>query len=150
MTRCGGLDATTSSATSWTERGFFRIAGFAAPETCAAMLERVTDVVRDPGLAGELGVKVVPESNKAGVAVAHPEDGVSKIFKLHRDTVFADFAHSAEVVDLVSRAHRARHRRLPVAVHLQDGRRLGPALAPGLLLLPVRAGAARRRASGWP
>ena len=66
------------------------------------MLERVTEVVRDPALAGELGVKVVPESNKAGVAVAHPEDGVSKVFKLHRDPVFAGFAHSAAVVDVVS------------------------------------------------
>ena len=34
--------------------------------------------------------------------MAKPEDGVSKIFKLHRDSVFADFAHSAAVVDAVS------------------------------------------------
>ena len=66
------------------------------------MLDRVTEVVRDPGLAAELGVKVLPESNKAGVAVAHPEDGVSKIFRLHRDPVFARFAHSADVVDAVA------------------------------------------------
>ena len=59
-------------------------------------------MVRDPDLAAALGVKVVPESNKAGLEVAHPEDGVSKIFKLHRDSVFADFAHSAAVVDPVS------------------------------------------------
>ncbi len=66
------------------------------------MLERVTEVVRQPALAEELGVKVLPESNKAGVAVAHPEDGVSKIFRLHRDPVFARFAHSADVVDVVA------------------------------------------------
>ena len=42
------------------------------------------------------------EANKAGMEVAHPEDGVSKIFRLHRDSVFAEFAHSAAVVDLVS------------------------------------------------
>ena len=59
-------------------------------------------MVRDPDLAAALGVKVVPESNKAGMEVANPEDGVSKIFKLHRDSVFADFAHSAAVVDAVS------------------------------------------------
>ena len=45
---------------------------------------------------------------------------MSKIFKLHRDGVFADFAHSAAVVDTVVGADRARHRRLPVPVHLQD------------------------------
>ena len=66
------------------------------------MLERVTCIVREPALAGALGVKVVPESNKAGTAVEHAEDAVSKVFKLHRDTVFAAFAHSPEVVDLVS------------------------------------------------
>ena len=57
---------TAAQQSSWTERGFFRIGGFAPAETCTAMLERVTDVVRDPGLAEELGVKVLPESNKAG------------------------------------------------------------------------------------
>ena len=93
---------TAAQRTSWTERGFFRVGGFADPATCTAMLERVIAVVRDPALAQELGVKVLPESNKAGVAVAHPEDGVSKVFKLHRDPVFARFAHSPGVVDVVA------------------------------------------------
>ncbi len=97
----GGV-LTDEQRASWTQRGFFRIGGFAPPETCEAMLSRVTRVVRDPDLATALGVKVVPESNKAGIAVANPEDGVSKIFKLHRDSVFADFADSAEVVDAVA------------------------------------------------
>jgi phytanoyl-CoA hydroxylase len=87
---------------SWSTRGFFRVPAFAAPELCAAMLDRVTQIVREPELAEGLGAKVLPESNKAGVAVALPVDAVSKVFKLHRDTVFAAFAHSAEVVDLVS------------------------------------------------
>ena len=87
---------TAAQRTSWTERGFFRIGAFADPAICTAMLERVTDVVRDPVLAEQLGVRVLPESNKAGVAVEQPEDGVSKIFRLHRDPVFARFAHSPE------------------------------------------------------
>ena len=87
---------------SWSARGFFRVPAFARAETCEAMLERVTRIVREPELAGALGAKVLPESNKAGVAVEQPEDAVSKVFKLHRDTVFASFAHSADVVDLVS------------------------------------------------
>jgi phytanoyl-CoA hydroxylase len=87
---------------SWSARGFFRVPGFSAAETCAAMLERVTRIVRDPELAAALGVKVLPESNKARDAAQQPEDGVSKVFKLHRDGVFAAFAHSDEVVDLVS------------------------------------------------
>jgi phytanoyl-CoA hydroxylase len=93
---------TDEQRASWTERGFFRIPGFAPPVTCAAMLSRVTAVVRDPDIATALGVKVMPESNKAKVEVTRPEDGVSKIFRLHRDSIFADFAHSAAVVDPVS------------------------------------------------
>jgi phytanoyl-CoA hydroxylase len=87
---------------SWFEQGFFRVSGFADQGTCDAMLRRVTNIVRDEDLAARVGAKVVPENNKAGVEVAHPEDGVSKIFMLHRDDVFSAFAKSARVVDLVA------------------------------------------------
>ena len=87
---------------SWEERGFFRVDGFAPTATCTAMLERVTELVRDPEQAASIGAWILPESNKAKVEVANPEDAVSKIFRLHRDSVFAEFAHSAAVVELVS------------------------------------------------
>jgi len=87
---------------SWSERGVFRIDGFADDDTCQAMLARVTQIVQDRDLAEKLGVKVASEGNTAGLAHAQPEDGVSKVFKLHRDGVFADFAHSAAVVDPVA------------------------------------------------
>ena len=87
---------------SWDERGFFRVDGFASASVCSAMLERVTDLVRDPEQATAIGAWILPESNKAGAAVENPEDAVSKIFRLHRDSVFAEFAHAAAVVDLVS------------------------------------------------
>ena len=93
---------TAEQRTSWDERGFFRIAGFAPQETCDAMLSRVVEVVRDAALAEQVGVKVLQESNTAGQRVAQPEDGVSKVFGLHRDTVFADFAHQWAVVDRVA------------------------------------------------
>ena len=93
---------TAEQRASWEERGFFRIASFAEPDMCEAMLHRVTRIVRQPELVDALGVKLLPESNRAGMAVANPEDGMSKIFKLHRDGVFADFAHSTAVVDTVS------------------------------------------------
>ena len=93
---------TADQRTSWTERGFVRIGGFADPSVGAAMLARVTEVVRDPALAEDIGVKILPESNKADIAPEQPEDGVSKIFRLHRDPVFTRFAHSADVVDVVA------------------------------------------------
>ena len=102
MSEVGTGTLTAKQRASWDQRGFFRICGFATPATCEAMLARVTEIVRDRGLAAGLGARVTPENNKAGRAVANPEDAVSKVFKLHRDTVFAEFAHSAEVVDPVS------------------------------------------------
>jgi phytanoyl-CoA hydroxylase len=100
VTGAGGLS--DEQRASWDERGFFRVDGFAPASVCSAMLERVTAICRDPDLAASVGVKVMAEANKAGVEVENPEDGVSKIFRLHRDPVFAEFAHSAAVVDLVS------------------------------------------------
>jgi phytanoyl-CoA hydroxylase len=87
---------------SWSENGFFRIEGFAGSDTCKAMLQRVTDIVRDETLAEAVGARVMPENNKAGMAVANPEDGVSKIFRLHRDDVFASFATSDAVTDIAA------------------------------------------------
>jgi phytanoyl-CoA hydroxylase len=93
---------TADQQRSWFDRGFFRVQGFAPPATCGAMLQRVTDIVRHPALAGAVGAKVVRENNKVGMAVARPEDAVSKVFALHRDEVFFDFATSAPVVELVA------------------------------------------------
>jgi phytanoyl-CoA hydroxylase len=87
---------------SWDERGFFRVDGFASADVCAAMLERVVQIVRDPALAESVHVKLMAEANKAGMPVALPEDGMSKVFHLHRDAVFAEFAHSPAVVELVA------------------------------------------------
>jgi ectoine hydroxylase-related dioxygenase (phytanoyl-CoA dioxygenase family) len=86
----------------WTERGCFRIPGFAPQSVCDAMRQRVIDLARDPAKAKGIDARVTPEMNKAGQAVDHAEDGVSKIFKLHRDGVFAEFALSSAVVDLVA------------------------------------------------
>ena len=99
----GSVSDTLSEAqrASWDQRGFFRIDGFAPTSTCEAMLERVTELVRDPDKATSVGAWILPESNKAKMELANPEDGVSKVFRVHGDSVFAAFAHSAAVVDLV-------------------------------------------------
>ncbi len=99
VTRPGTLD--DEQWRSWGARGFFRLEGFASDDLCRSMLERVTQVVRRPDLATEIGAVVLPESNKAGQRVPRPEDAVSKVFKLHRDGVFAEFARSPAVLDLV-------------------------------------------------
>jgi phytanoyl-CoA hydroxylase len=87
---------------SWSKNGYFRIPGFATKETCDAMLARVVEIVRSNALTAEVGVKVVPENNKADSPVENPEDAVAKIFGLHRDGVFETFALSEAVVDLIA------------------------------------------------
>jgi phytanoyl-CoA hydroxylase len=87
---------------SWSDNGFFRLEAFAPPETCDAMLQRVTAIVRDDQLARQVGARILPENNKAGMTVANPEDAVSKIFTLHQDEVFHTFATSPAVTDLVA------------------------------------------------
>jgi phytanoyl-CoA hydroxylase len=82
-------------------QGFVRLEGFASPSTCDAMLERVIEISRERA-AGTNGPQLVlPEANLIG-RDGLPEELVSKVFKLHRDPVFGDFARSPDVVDLVT------------------------------------------------
>ena len=94
---------TAEQRARYDEQGFVRIDGFATDDTCRRMLDRVVELAHAHARSHH-GVPgfVLPEANLAGSAGADadPEDLVSKIFKLHRDTVFAEFAASAAVTDL--------------------------------------------------
>jgi ectoine hydroxylase-related dioxygenase (phytanoyl-CoA dioxygenase family) len=84
--------------------GFVRLPSFAPPETCDRMLARVIEISRERA-AGDTGDGahgwVLPEANIAG-REGLPEELVSKVFKLHRDSVFAEFCHDPQVTDLVA------------------------------------------------
>jgi phytanoyl-CoA hydroxylase len=84
--------------------GFVRLEGFAGGDLCRRMLDRVVELTHAHA-ASHQGVPgfVLPEANLADGATpeSNPEDLVSKIFRLHGDTVFAEFAHSAGVTDLL-------------------------------------------------
>ena len=96
---------TRGQRAQYDEQGFVRLRGYTGPEVCERMLERVVALARAhaggdrdaPGL-------VLPEANLAGSG-GNPEDLVSKIFRLHRDGVFAAFAADPRVtgslVDLI-------------------------------------------------
>ena len=77
--------------------GFVRLPGFADLETCEHMLQRVIEIARGEDATGI----VLPEANLVGHD-GRPEELVSKIFKLHRHGVFADFASSRAVTDLAA------------------------------------------------
>jgi ectoine hydroxylase-related dioxygenase (phytanoyl-CoA dioxygenase family) len=83
-------------------QGFLRFPSFAASATCDEMLARVVEVVRRRAAGEAVGdALVLPEANLAGTE-GPPERLVSKVFKLHRDPVFASFAASREVTDIVA------------------------------------------------
>ena len=89
---------------SWERDGFFRIEGFADAGVCRAMLDRVIDIARRFD-AGERVAPafITPEQNlRAEGRSGQPEDLVSKIFRLHRDTVFHQFAVANELTELLS------------------------------------------------
>ena len=90
--------------TAWERDGFFVIRDFADPAVCKAMLERVVEIVRDvdeKGRPRHADALVLPEANLAGRQAAHPEDAVSKVFRLHRDPVFRPFSLSDPLCDVV-------------------------------------------------
>ena len=82
--------------------GFVRLEAFADRGTCDAMLERVVAIARERAAGAGGPQLVLPEANLADREAELPEALVSKVFKLHRDTVFEDFARSSEVTDLVA------------------------------------------------
>jgi ectoine hydroxylase-related dioxygenase (phytanoyl-CoA dioxygenase family) len=83
--------------------GYLRLEGFASGDRCERMLARVVEIARERAAGGPAGATgwVLPEANLAG-RDGLPEELVSKVFKLHRDSVFEEFAHDPAVTDLVA------------------------------------------------
>src|SRR5262245_11470296 len=87
---------------SYRRDGFVRLRGFADRTVCDAMLARVVEIAetkaRDPREGPGL---LLPEANLRG-RPGRPAELASKIFRLHREGVFAEFALSSAVTDLVA------------------------------------------------
>ena len=93
---------TREQRSQYDEHGFVRLPGFADRDLCERMLDRVIALAHAHA-AGEEGVPgfVQQEANLVG-RNGSPEDLISKIFRLHRDTVFAELAHSQAVTDRIA------------------------------------------------
>lgn len=96
---------TTDEKAHYDEHGYVRLDRFADPDLCRRMLDRVVEVTRaradgtaTPGSAVGL---VLPEANLAG-RTGRPEELAAKVFSLHRDDVFAGFAASPALTDLLA------------------------------------------------
>jgi len=86
----------------WDEHGFTFVRGFAPADTCAAMLERVTEIVRTAASLESVDPAIVMFEQTEMPGAVHPEDRVAKVFKIHRDSVFETFAHDDRLLDLVA------------------------------------------------
>jgi hypothetical protein len=94
---------TDAERDAWTADGFFIRRGAVELAACDAMLERVVAIARAQSAGESLGdALVLPEPNlrAAGSAGPQPEDLVSKIFRLHRDDVFAPVASHPAILDV--------------------------------------------------
>jgi phytanoyl-CoA hydroxylase len=92
---------TKEQLAEYDEVGFVRIDGFCDAATCQAMLDRVIAVSRAHANGDRSAGWLLPEANLVGTE-GLPEQLVSKIFRLHRDSVFHDWITSRPVVDIAA------------------------------------------------
>ena len=132
---------------SWDERGFFRLDRFADPSEGEAMLECVLGLVRSSAAGDDIAPALVMPEQQADMR-RRDRAGAGRV-----EGVPGGRHRPVPPVPRPSRRARpggrprrhGRGRLLLQPVHLQEPGRVGPALAPGLVLLPLRATPADRR-----
>ena len=82
----------------------------------------------------------IPSATRGRVRPSPRTSGLEGLHPAHGDPVFGAFARDPAAARRRRRAPRPRRRLLPLAVHLQEPGGDRPAVAPGLAVLPVRAG----------
>ncbi len=82
--------------------GFCFVRRFASETTGKEMLARATELAREAKGAGLAGRSLVMPEAKQNPFAKNPEDQVSKVFRLHRDPIFRDFAERADLLDGVA------------------------------------------------
>jgi ectoine hydroxylase-related dioxygenase (phytanoyl-CoA dioxygenase family) len=82
--------------------GFVILGGFASRRRCDAMLARVIEIAREAGGAGMAGHSLVLPESRPNPIARHPEDRVSKVFRLQRDPLFGDFCRDPALLDAVA------------------------------------------------
>ena len=88
-------------AAAWDRDGFFLVKEFSPPDVCDAMLRRAIDLAREADGRGVAGTAIVPPERNLADSMgseALAEERVSKVFKVHRDSVFHEFATQPDLV----------------------------------------------------
>ena len=89
-------------ADAYRRDGFVRLSGFADRAVCDAMLAGVVEIAEAKAADPRAGPGLLlPEANLAR-RIGRPAELASKIFRLHREPIFGDFARDAAVLDIVA------------------------------------------------
>ena len=95
-----GHQKSAEQRAAWERDGFFILRGFGGTDLCEAMHARAVEIAREADGAGMAGKSLVQPETQTNPRARHPEDGVSKIFKLHRDEpVFRGFIEAERVLE---------------------------------------------------
>lgn len=97
-----GAMLSAEERSAWRRAGFFIRRGFAREPTMRRMLERVVELCRAHATGGDVTPALVLPEARGNPNARAPEDLVSKVFRLHRDSVFAEFARDEGVLSLVA------------------------------------------------
>ena len=97
-----GADALAARLRGEDGDGFVLLPGFAEPEVGRSMLEDVVSIARSPATAR--GGALLLEESQPDFEGEHPEDRVSKIFRLHRRPLFRAFLEREDVTALLTGA----------------------------------------------
>ena len=93
---------TAGERASWNEQGYFVRRGFVDGSVTAPMLDEVVATCRRAAAGESIEPAFVLPEPGIDIEGAQPEDLVSKVFRLHRQGVFAEFIRRPDVLDLLA------------------------------------------------
>jgi ectoine hydroxylase-related dioxygenase (phytanoyl-CoA dioxygenase family) len=92
---------TPEQRADWERDGFFVIRGFTSAKVCRAMRDRITEMVRANASGESIGDAYVTTAANLVDRAKHPEDALSKLFRIHRsEPVFREFLNTPALLDL--------------------------------------------------
>lgn len=92
---------TEAQQSGWERDGFFFLRGFTNPAVCEAMYARIVELTRTVARGESIGDGYLMQEQRLVASALHPEDSLSKLFRVHRDEpVFRAFVEDARLLEI--------------------------------------------------
>jgi hypothetical protein len=91
---------TSEQKTSWEKDGFFIFRGFESTNRCRSLHDRVIEIGRTSASGERVPNVLVVKERKPNPVAKNPEDGLAKVFRLHRDPVFKQLVEDPRYVEI--------------------------------------------------